>query len=404
MGKRDYGEGALFKRADGVWIGRMELPPGPDGVRRRRTVSSRDRNTAARRLRELRDDVRAGNIAVTGSTTLEKWLQRWLDEIVVYRKLRPTTLDDYRAVIRNHITPAIGHKRLDKLLPQHVREMHKAIGPTRTAEVAHVVLRRALKDAVREGMITRNVAEVVDRPIYQKSKRTEMAVPLAMHVIKTGFTSCDISQATRWAAAFLTGARQGELLGLRWEYVNLDDGYMDLDWQLQQLTQAHGCGGQCGKVKAAYCPQRRWELPPNFEYEPCYRSLVFTRPKTEAGRRFIPIVAPLLVKLRELSEQPTVNPHGLVWHYPDGRPIGPREDNRAWNRLLVEAGVVQPGDTLPLHVARHTTATLLRAAGVDEQTRMELIGHSSVQAQRGYAHADLERHRQAMSSLAELLS
>jgi integrase len=70
---------------------------------------------------------------------------------------------------------------------------------------------------------------------------------------------------------------------------------------------------------------------------------------------------------------------------------------------LVDAGVTEPGEPTPaLHSARHTTATLLRAAGVDEQTRMAILGHVSVEAQRVYAHDNLELKRRAMDALAGL--
>ncbi|MEV5360994.1 site-specific integrase [Micrococcus luteus] len=391
-----------------MWIGRVELPAGPDGKRRRKQVASRSFDTAAAELRKLRADVDEGRIAVTGSTTLGEWLDRWLDEIHAQR-IRPTTLRDYRTAVDLHIKPAIGNKRIDKLTPQHVRQMHIAIGRRRAAEKAHVILQKALKDAIREGMITRNVAELVDKPKYARGKRQSMSVDLARTVIATAYASLDEARATRWAAAFLTGARQSELLGLRWEYVDLEAGLMDISWQLQQLPQVHGCGDPvdgrypCGKGGPGWCPQRRWDLPPDFEFEECHRSLVFTRPKTEAGSRPVPIVAPLLAKLVDLHAGQGVNPHGLVWHYPDGRPMGPREDHQEWTRLLEASGAIEPGETLSLHVARHTTATLLRAAGVDEQTRMEILGHATVDSQRVYAHADRQRHIAAMGSLGELL-
>jgi integrase len=408
--RRTKGDGGLYQRADGVWIGRVELPPGRDGKRRQRTVSSRSFDTAAARLRKLRADVDDGRIAVTGNTTVSKWLDRWITEIHAQR-IRPTTLRDYQMVIEHHINPTLGTKRLDKLTLDHIRQMHRVIGPRRAAEKAHVILQRALKDAVREGMITRNVAELVDKPRYNKTKRTSLSVDLAKRIIGTGFASRDKSEATRWAAAFLTGCRQGELLGLEWDRVDLEHGVMEVSWQLQQLDQAHGCGEPvddkypCGRERPGWCPQAHWDLPPGFDYRECHRSLVWTLPKTAAGARLVPIIPDLLAKLRELHTDQGVNPHGLVWHYPDGRPIGPREDYKAWKALLVDAKVIKPkGETLPLHVARHTTATLLRASGVDEQTRMEILGHATVDSQRVYAHGDRQRHLSAMTNLNQLLA
>lgn len=407
--RRTRGDGGLFQRADGMWIGRVELPAGPNGERRRKQVASRSFAEAGAELKKLRTDVEQGRIAYTSATTVEKWMERWITEIHP-DKIRPTTRRDYETTIRLHIVPAIGSKRLDKLTTNHIRAMHNKIGKRRAAVKAHVVLKKALKDAVREGALTRNPADMIDPPKYAKGRRTSLSVDLAKSIIATAYKSRDESEATRWAAAFLTGARQGELLGLRWSYVDLNAGFMDISWQLQSITQTHGCGDKsekgwpCRKMRAAACPKRKWDLPADFEYEVCHLSLLWTRPKTEAGGRVVPIIAPLLVKLRELHKQQGHNPHGLVWHHPDGRPIAPRTDHRAWQALLVDSDVIDEGETMPLHIARHTTSSLLRAAGVDEQTRMELVGHATVDAQRIYAHADQARHLEAMGSLAELMA
>lgn len=407
--RRTRGDGGLYQRADGYWVGVVELPPA-DGKRQRRRVVRRDRNAAIAELKKLRGDVDSGRIAVTGSTTVAKWLDRWLNEIHA-EKIRPTTRRDYQVAIDHHIVPAIGKKRLDKLTVQHVRQMHEAIGKRRAAEKAHVILKKALKDAIREQMITVNVAEMLDAPKYKKNHRTSLSIELAGRIITTAQCHCDEMGSARWVAAFLTGARQGELLGLRWSHVDLDNGYMDISWQLQQLSQSHGCGEKlsptsypCGRTRPGWCPDRRWDLPPDFEYEVLHGSLVLTRPKTAAGQRSIPILTPLLLKLRELHQHQGTNPHNLVWHESDGRPIGPREDYKTWKQLLTTAKVITDDQTLSMHAARHTTATILRAAGVDEQTRMEILGHATTTAQRVYAHADRERHMLAMGALGELLS
>jgi integrase len=387
-----------------MWVGRVELPKTGD-TRRYRWATSKDRNTALAKLKKLRAEVDSGAIAVTGHTTVQKWLDRWMTDIHS-KRIRPTTRYSYQSIITNNINPAIGTKRLDRLTPAHVREMHKAIGPTRTCFLAHTILAKSLKDAMREGMVTRNVCSLVDKPTYAKKKRTELSVPVVKRILNA---SSDESQATRWAAAFFTGARQGELLGLRWPYIDWDDGVMDVSWQLQQLPKFHGCGDPvndvypCGMKYAGNCPKAEWDFNPDFEYEICRGSLVWTKPKTDAGVRVVPLQNVLLERLDVLYRNQGPNPHDLVWHHPDGRAIAPREDYRMWNELLIRAAVVEKGKTLPLHTARHTTATLLRKAGVSEQDRMELLGQTDVDTQRGYAHSDLLRHKAAMDHIPALL-
>ena len=112
----------------------------------------------------------------------------------------------------------------------------------------------------------------------------------------------------------------------------------------------------------------------------------------------MPLPDPLWEMLRR-HDYGQVNPHDLVWHHDDGRPVGPRDDYGNWKRALSNSGLPDA----PLHVARHTTATLLLEAGVPEQVRMQILGHTSVQVTRAYAHVDQAIAREAMRPLGRLL-
>lgn len=401
--RRPKGEGVFFRRPNGLYVRRIELPRDLNGKRRYREVSSMDRNEVIDKFKKLRREIEDGRLAVTGNTTIGKWLDRWLDEIHG-PKVRPTTRRDYEMTIRLHIKPHIGDKRLDKLTPQHVRQLHDAIDSDRTAQKAHIVLQRALRDAVREGMLARNVAELADKPRYTANQREPLDADQAKALLRVAIDQQD-PLATRWAAALFLGARQGELLGLQWDRVDLTAGLVDFAWQLQALHQEHGCGERhsdgthpCGRVRPGWCPQRHWDLPRGFPYKIVHRSLALTPPKTRAGARVVPIPTPLWAML-ERHPRGDRNPHGLVWHHDDGRPISPREDHTAWKAALTAAGLPEA----PLHVARHTTATLLMQAGVPEQVRMAILGHVSISATRGYAHVNKALERQAMTALDSLL-
>jgi len=203
---------------------------------------------------------------------------------------------------------------------------------------------------------------------------------------------------SRWAAALLTGARQGELLGLELDRVT---DRLDLSWQLQRLTWSHGCSprdpetARCGRTRGTDCPDRFLRAPEDHEHRHLTGGLWLSRPKSRAGWRDIPLVEPLrsIIERRLAVSAQEPNPHGLLWTAErkkdpyveelrplDGSPIDPAKDNYAWHRLLAAAGVRDAR----LHDARHTTADLLLEAGVSEPVIMEILGQSTLSVMRGY--------------------
>lgn len=410
--RRSPGDGHVFKRSDGYWIGGVELPT-TDGRRRQKRVSSRSRNECLRKLRELKASIDAGIVPGTGKVTMGDYLDDWLIKVHRYR-VKPSTFPGDVRTARLYIKPHIGGIRMERLQAVHVDDMLEALrrggpktkGSDRTAQKAYQLLSRALDDAVNRGMVGRNVVDAVDKPKHKPVAHDAFTPKVALHVITTADSYCDETWATRWAAGFMTGLRESELTGLEWDRVDLDNDLLDISWQLQELQKTHGCGDPvdglypCGKVRVSFCPGAHWDLPPGLDYRECERSLLWTRPKTVRSDRGIPIIAPLRARLEHLRQVGGPNPHNLVFHHPDGAPITQSQDQKAWKALLVRAGVPH----VRQHTLRRTAATLLRAAQVDEQTRQELFGHASADVQRIYAGADLALHREAMGKLADILT
>lgn len=402
---RAKGEGSISQRKDGMWVGSIEAGYTEAGKRKQKRVYSKDYRTLVARLDELKAET-ADGLTVDRTVTVAKWLDYWLPRIHKER-IRPTTYLDYSNTVRN-VTKTIGHKRLIELTPADVRAMHAALGKgERRAQKAHVLLHLALKDAVAEGLLRRNVVSVVDPPEVYKGERESMPIAEVQQFLDYAAKHRGPMEATRWLVAFLTGIRPGEALGLTWDRVDLTNSALDITWQLQQLKRAHGCGNRhgdgtwpCGRKHGWRCTNPIWDMPIKFEHTVIHDSLVLTRPKSEAGKRWVPIITPLrdaLAALKAADVGP--NPHNLVFHRADGSPVPPVIDARAWHSLLKDAGM----DPRPPYTTRHTAATVLRAAGADEQTRMEILGHNSPEVTRIYAHADQAKNSTMMDALAVLV-
>ncbi len=399
MPRRPRGEGGLHQRADGMWIGSVDLGVGGDGKRRRRTVSASTKSMAVRRLRELIAQKDAGSLPGP-STTVEVWLTRWLADIARPR-LSPRSAQDYEAAVRTHLIPHLGAYKMAALAPQHIRDLHKvmAAGGSSSGTVykVHRYLAASLTDGVREGVIPRSPADLVSPPRKTRKTRDALTIEQATHLLRTADTAGD-PLVTRWAAALLLGARQGELLGLTWDRVDLDGGTVDLAWQLQSLPSSHGCGGVCGKVQPARCPSRQVKVPLGFEITPVVGTLALTRPKTSRSARVVPMPDALVAVLKRHCDV-SGRGVGFVWTTDGVAPWYPRRDYTAWQVALVRAGL----PPMPLHAARNTTASILLSQGVDAHVIQQILGHTSVVTTRGYVSVDQTMARQGMAGLDRML-
>lgn len=381
------------------WQASVELAP-VNGKRQRKTARSKDWDTAYRKLREMKQQARDNPYMSARTLTVEAWSRIWLESIAA-KKNRPKTVHTYRGLITREILPVIGTKRLDALAPADIRAVLDntltRLSPN-TAHQVHRILAVMLKYAMVEGHTHRNVAKLVDSPPRPEHDSPGLTVEQAIHLISHARDNGD-PLWTLWAAVLLTGARQGELLGLEIDRVG---DFIDLSWQLQRVPYEHGCGGTCMHRKAGHCPQRKVTFPADWKNRPLHGGLWLSVPKTQAGTRVIPLVEPLRsIILTHIATDTGPNLYGLVWHTPDGRPIDPRDESRAWHDALDAAGL----PSIRLHDGRHTTIDLLYEAGVPEDIIMEIVGHSVRAVTRGYkSKAKQVRKIAAMKQLAELFT
>lgn len=364
MTRRGRGEGSVYQRGDNRWVGVLNLG-WAEGKRRRKVVYAATRREAVVKLGALQRDHLAGTLLAT-APTVESWMRYWLDHVAVER-VRVSTLAGYRSKADNYIVPQLGRHRLDQLRASHLRSLYAAMRDKglsdATVRQTHAILHRALKVAVREERVRRNVAEQIDAPKVPKDRRTPLTVAQARQVLTA---AKDTPLESRWYVALYLGLRQGEALGLRWVDVDLQTGVLYVRQALQRVAG---------------------------------RGLVIVQPKSRTSHRAVPI--PTIVGSRlavhwaqHAARGGTLD--GYVWSRPDGSPIDPHADWKAWQQLLERAGVPH----VALHAARNTAISLLMAAGVPDKVASEIVGHSTVQITRDiYQRGDPEQHRRAMAAL-----
>lgn len=388
----------IFWREDKqLWVAVLELP-SKGGKRRRKHVYGATVEEVKVKLKPERRTLEDRGDLPTGSPTAEWWFNYWIKNVAP-TTTRPNTLVGYESVVRNHIIPALGKKKLSKLTPDDIRQVHDRIlntpkkqsapdGPklsTSYALNAHRIMARALKIAEREGKIGRNPCDLMDAPRKRKPELETLDITEAKQVLRKAAEALDAPgdydpMPMLYAYYLLTACRRGEALGLQWDRVST---YLDVNVQLQRIRDV-------GAAPADYTPKH---LEKNFY-------LVDT--KTAAGNRVLPLVDPLKAMLALHSERASVSSHGLVFCHPDGTPIDPDSVTVGWQRWLARSGIT--GKHVRLHDLRHTTVDLLYEAHVPEDIIIEIVGHSTRMQSRSYkVRRSDPRLTSAMEALSDLL-
>jgi integrase len=354
-GRRGNHEGGIYRRkSDGLWCASVTVASG-----RRKVLYGKTREEVAAKLTVALSEVQKGLTVPSHRMTLGAFLDQWLADVVVQRN-RPSTAESYQFYVRKYISPALGKHQLAKLTPQQVQhflnEQHASGLAPRTVQYMRAILRRALNQALRWELVSRNVAVLADPP----SGRSPDMQPLTIEHARA-FMAAARGHRYEHLYEFLlgTGLRIGEALALRWSDVNLDDGIITVRHALERLRG------------------RPWRL---------------AVPKSESGKRLVPLIGPTADALRaqrtrtlELRLAASTAWQDLDFVFPTavGTPDDQANVYHQFKKLLREAGLPT---TYRVHDLRHSTATYLLAAGVPDRLVMGIMGHSQLSMTMRYQH------------------
>ena len=387
--RRGRGEDSVYQMPDGSWEGAISLGADPGTGRRRRKKVRRP--TKAEVLTELKR-LRAGGadglvVGPKDRLTLGAWLDRWLADVAAVQ-VRPKTLQSYRLVVEKHIRPFLGAAAVAVVTPAtlqgYLASRARAGAASRQMQIALVVLRQALDNARRMGLVVHNVCADVDAPKHQKGTAEVLDLAGAKALLAAAWARSQ-GDGALLEIAIDTGARQGELFGMQWGDIDLAAGRWTVDHNLVELTVAAaeeaGAVGQ-GEVVAA--------------------GLLLTEtPKTDDGRRAIDLSARAADVLREHHERAGRPTTGFVFTGSRGSPLRNRNFGRVLRDLLDAAGLPE----ITFHALRHTTATVLLDAGLPAHVVSRRLGHRDVATTlRIYAHVLRAAEQRASAVMGDLLA
>lgn len=373
MVRRGRGEGNISHRDDGRWEARLTLADG-----KRKSFYGKTRKEVAAKLRDALADQARGLTIAPEKLTVAQYLEQWLADIA--QRVDPSTHIKYSLHVRQYLSPGLGKTLLARLSAQDVQRLYtdlaSHLSPT-TIRLTHTTLHGVLDQALRLGLVQQNVSERVTLPRLQKHEMQPLSEAEANQFLEA---CAGHSDEALFVLAVTTGMRQGELLGLRWQDVDLDKGELTVVMALQEYR---------GDARR--------------------KSFRLAAPKTARSRRKIAlsktVALPALRAHRRRQREgrlvigPDWQDQGLV--FPDG--FGeirmPQTVYYQFKKLLKRAGLPD----IRFHDLRHTAATILLLRGVNVKLVSEMLGHADIALTlRVYGHLLPHTHEQAAAMMDEV--
>lgn len=372
-GRRPNNDGGISLitkgRNAGYYVGTLPLATGG-----RKYVYRRTEAELIAEMNRLRGELARGELAPTERMTVAAYLEQWLDGVLP--SVGYNSRASYRQrVARLLVNSRIGRVRLSALTAMDVQRALAALSPRyapETVRQSRSILCHALSDAVRWGVIPRNVAELTASPKVPKTEPaalSEEQVQLLIEGTRTDYYH------PLWCLIVTTGLRLGEATGLKWRDVDLKRGRLSVG---RKLYREKGRGMQLAETKTSGSRREVRLAPWVSELLRCHR----------AGQAEL-----------KLHCGAGWNRGDLVFVNSNGNGIDPSNLHKVWDRTLARLGLPE----LDIHDLRHTVASVLLRRGVHPKKVQALLGHSSIRTTMDrYSHlipADADQAAEEMEAL-----
>jgi len=370
--KRSNGEGTIYLRKDGRGEAAMYARTNT-GTRKRIRIYGQSRNEVHAKLAAEAAKAHSGVPVPEQGWRLDAYLDYWLEE-VIRRVRRPATYELYEMMVRRYLKPGLGKRQLTQLtvpiVQMFLNERLGAGDSVRKVQVMRTVLSSALTRAMREELLSRNVAQLVVLPEWTRKEVQAWSADEARQFL----------YGAQWHplyAAFLLllvyGLRRGEVLGLRWSDIDFDNEMIRIRQQVQRVGH----------------------------------QLLIGPTKTHASRRDLPMIQMVGEALTKRQDQQVTRAasgwldHDLVFTTATGRPIEPRNFVRTFEYLCAAAGVRR----IRVHDLRRTVASLLNKLGIPARDAQLILGHTRISlTQEIYTQVDQESRTDALNRMQGLLA
>ncbi|MGG1661748.1 tyrosine-type recombinase/integrase [Brevibacillus sp. NRS-1366] len=392
----------IQKRGDNSWFFTVYLGKGADGkyIRKTKTITVDDGALLKTKKKlqdyldseyaKFRQEVEAGEYIAPEKMTLVSFVDEWREKYAV-KHLETKTANQYMSCLKNRILPALGHLRLDQVKPLHVMDFLESLSKdnsrqdgkkgslsSSSIQYHHRVLKNIFNRAVEWKVIKSNPVASVQKPkvVYKEN------LPYDESEVQTLLVALQ-RELFHWrmmiTLALTTGLRLGELLGLEWKHVDLNNGVIEVLQSVASSTRG---------------------------------DIVLKEPKTKNSKRKVSLPASVLTELQRYSlhcrkERLKIGDawqggeHSFVFSQANGTPFYPRSPYHWFRKFTKKHGLRH----IRFHDLRHTSATLLISQGVHAKIISERLGHATISTTMNiYGHALRSADQAAADTFENILS